>query len=308
MAYYLGVDVGTGSARAGVFDDKGALLAVAKQDIKIWRTGENIVEQSSENIWQAVCYAVRATIKASKIDPSLLKGIGFDATCSLVVLGENGNPLSVSMSGDVQRNIIVWMDYRANKEAAQINQGKYEVLRYVGGSISPEMQTPKLLWLSKHLPQTYQQAWQFMDLVDYLTWRATGALTRSLCTLTCKWTYLAHEERWDENYFRAIGLSDLVEQNFVRIGEKVVSPGTPLAEGLTEEVAKEWGVLPRTAVASGLIDAHAGGLGTVGALEDIEHTMAYIFGTSSCTMTSTQTPTFIVKSAKKQNVIYRQNG
>ena len=59
--------------------------------------------------------------------------------------------------------------------------------------MSPEMETPKLMWLKRHLPETWARAGRFFDLADFLTWRATGSLARSECTLTCKWTYLAHE-------------------------------------------------------------------------------------------------------------------
>ncbi|MGB3897291.1 MAG: FGGY-family carbohydrate kinase, partial [Mesorhizobium sp.] len=65
---------------------------------------------------------------------------------------------------------------------------------------------------------------------------------------------------------------------------------------LTVEAAAELGLEPGTPVAAGLIDAHAGGLGTVGARGDagtLLTRMAYVFGTSACTMTSTRKPTFV---------------
>jgi D-ribulokinase len=48
MAVFAGIDVGTGSARAGLFDATGQLLATAKHPIEIWREAGDIVEQSSE--------------------------------------------------------------------------------------------------------------------------------------------------------------------------------------------------------------------------------------------------------------------
>ena len=92
---------------------------------------------------------------AAGIDPASVAGIGFDATCSLVVLGEGGAPLPVSPGGDRARDIIVWMDHRALDQAARINAGGHAVLRYVGGVISPEMQAPKLLWLREQNPDSY---------------------------------------------------------------------------------------------------------------------------------------------------------
>ncbi len=294
--HFLGIDVGTGSARAGVFDKAGAMLASARRDIAIFHEAGHIVEQSSNDIWRAVCGAVREAVKLAGVTAQSVKGIGFDATCSLVVLGEGGRPLGVGPSGDDERNIIVWMDHRATVQAQAINETGHPVLNYVGDTISPEMETPKLLWLARNRPATFAAAWQFMDLADFLTWRASASLARSACTVTCKWTYLAHEGRWDESYFRLIGLGALADEQFRRIGTEVVLAGTALGEGLTAEAAAELGLEPGTPVAAGLIDAHAGGLGTVGARGEagtLLTRMAYVFGTSACTMTSTREPTFV---------------
>lgn len=293
--YFLGIDVGTGSARAGVFTINGDLLATNSHSISLYREGGSIVEQSSEDIWRAVVNAVRGAMAQADIKPERIRGIGFDATCSLVVLGENGEPLPVGDSNHPERNIMVWMDHRALEQAERINSGNHRVLDYVGGRISPEMETPKLLWLKENRPDIYAKAWQFMDLTDYLTWRATKDLARSICTVTCKWTYLGFEKSWDKDYFQDIGLGDLADESFKRIGTNVVAAGSPLGTGLDTTVAQELGLCPQTPVAAGLIDAHAGGIGSVGAQNGggAEANLAYVFGTSSCTMTSTKDPVFV---------------
>ncbi|MEM5447548.1 FGGY-family carbohydrate kinase [Paraburkholderia guartelaensis] len=289
----VGVDVGTGSARAGIFDSAGRMLASAKHDISVFHESGAIVEQSSTQIWNAVCQAVKEALAQAAISPEQIAGIGFDATCSLVVLGEGGTPLPVGPSEVAERDIIVWMDHRAVEQAERINATGHDVLRFVGGKISPEMETPKLLWLLENRPEVFAAAWQFFDLTDFLTWRATGDLSRSTCTVTCKWTYLAHEQRWDESYFRNVGLGVLADEGFARIGRMIVEPGTPLGSGLTPEAAAQLGLRAGTAVAAGVIDAHAGGIGTVGAQGQPEACLAYVFGTSSCTMTTTRDPVFV---------------
>lgn len=293
MACFIGVDVGTGSARPGVFDDQGSLLGMAKHPLDLHRTDAGHAEQSSAQIWQAVCDSVREAAALAQMDPADVAGIGFDATCSLAVIGASNG---VGASGHPERDVIVWSDHRATEQAARINALGHPVLDYVGGLISPEMQTPKLLWLRENRPQVYASAAQFMDLTDFLTWRASGDLTRSTCTVTCKWTYLAHEDRWDDSYFHAIGLSDLADDGFARIGQRIAPAGTALGQGLTPDAARTMGLRPGTAVATGLIDAHAGGIGTVGATGgagDPRATMAYVFGTSSCTMTSSDRAVFV---------------
>src|SRR5215475_8020791 len=199
---YVGVDVGTSSTRSGVFDQNGKLLAAARHPIQTWHEAGDIVEQSSTDIWNACVTSVRASIAEAAIPPDAVKGIGFDATCSLVVLGHNGAPVSVSGSGEAQRNVIVWMDHRAVAEAHQINETRDDVLRYVGGSISPEMEMPKLLWLKRHLRSSFDAAGHFFDLADFLSYRATGSLNRSMCTVTCKWNFLAHKKGWSAPFFQ----------------------------------------------------------------------------------------------------------
>ena len=299
MAAFIGVDVGTTSARAGVFDERGTLLGTARNPIALWREAGDIAEHSSTDIWQACVAAVRASLREAALSPDKITGIGFDATCSLVVLDENGGPVSVSPSGQHERNVIVWMDHRAVAEARFVNTTKDPVLNYVGGTISPEMQTPKLLWLKRIMPTAYDAAGHFFDLADFLTWRATGSTARSICTLTCKWTYLAHERRWSGDFFERIGLGDLAHDAYRRIGTKIVEPGTALVRGLSPAAAAELGLLAGTPVGAALIDAHAGGIGTIGARGHdgaaalVSKRLAYIMGTSACIMASTPEPCFV---------------
>ncbi len=293
MEALLGIDVGTGSARAGLFDIHGTLLAQASRPIRTWRPGPGLVQQSSAGIWAAIVEAVREVAAG----PHTVQGIGFDATCSLVVLDADGAPVSVDPDGAPGQDVIVWMDHRAGEQAERINATGQPVLRYVGGRISLEMETPKLLWLRERQPQAWARAAHFFDLPDFLTWRATGSLSRSLCSAVCKWTYLGHEARWDEGYFRAVGLGELADEGFARIGRSVLPMGTPVGGGLSARAAAELGLAPGTPVGTSAIDAHAGGLGVIGAAldgtADLRRRVALVGGTSSCHMAVSAEPVFV---------------
>ncbi|MCU4160258.1 FGGY-family carbohydrate kinase [Acidiphilium sp. AL] len=295
----IGIDVGTGSARAGVFTLDGAMLAQAVRPIRQWWPRADFIQQSSTDIWAAVGDSVHAA-RAEAGRNLRVRGIGFDATCSLVVLDRGGAPLSVDPAGAAEQDVILWADHRAHGQAERINAGDHAVLRYVGGRISLEMQTPKLLWLKQNLPEIWRKAAHFFDLPDYLTWRATGAPSRSLCSTVCKWTYLGHENRWDETYFRAIGLGDLADENFARIGTAILPMGAPAGPGLSVEAAAAFGLDAGIPVGTSAIDAHAGGLGVIGAALDgtppddaaFARRLALIGGTSSCHMAVSRTPNF----------------
>lgn len=56
--YFVGVDVGTGSARAALVNAHGRVLQVHVKKIDTWNPQPDHYEQSSDNIWQAVCECV----------------------------------------------------------------------------------------------------------------------------------------------------------------------------------------------------------------------------------------------------------
>lgn len=313
---FLGVDVGTGSARAGLFDEKGRLLGSASSPIQIWKD-KDCIEQSSTDIWHAICSAVKSACSLAKVEAKEVVGLGFAATCSLVAVDSDGSPVSVSWSGDARRNIIVWMDHRAVDQAERINSRNSPVLQYCGGSVSPEMQAPKLLWVKENLQESWSMVFRWMDLSDWLAYRATGDDTRSLCTTVCKWTYLGHAHMqlvngkgsrnmeacgWDDDFWEEIGLGDLVEGNHAKIGRSVAFPGHPLGSGLTPAAAKELGLLAGTPVGTSLIDAHAGGVGVMESVPEREaqvdedaicHRMVLVCGTSTCHMGVSRNKLFI---------------
>ncbi|MBT3341452.1 MAG: FGGY-family carbohydrate kinase [Gemmatimonadetes bacterium] len=308
-AFYIGVDVGTGSARAGVFDSSGVMLGSSVQDIRMWKPHTDHVEQSSDDIWEAVCSTVRAAVAEAGVSADQIRGLGFDATCSLVALDAEDRPVAVNDHGLDAQNVIVWMDHRATEIATEINSTRDDVLRYVGGGVSPEMEIPKLLWLKRHLPDCWQRTARFFDLPDFLTYRATGDDTRSLCSTVCKWNYLGHEPaeqsdsvgHWAADYLQRIGLEDLSSEQFQRIGTRVRPMGEPIGQGLSAQAAQELGLAPGTAVGVSIIDAHAGGIGMLGApidarpptVDDMDARIALIGGTSSCHMAVSLEPRFI---------------
>lgn len=288
---FLGIDVGTGSARAGLFNATGALIGRGSETIATHRPREGFAQQASADIWRAVVSAVRAArAEAGEVD---IAGLAFDATCSLVTSGPDG-PVSVDPAGAEGQDVVLWMDHRAVGEAHEINAIGGEPLARVGGTISPEMQMSKLLWLKRNLPEAWRAATAFHDLPDWLVRRATGTDARSVNSLVCKWGYLGERglagEGWDDGFLSAIGLADLAENGHTRIGTELILPGRP-AGTLSEAAAGELGLAPGLPVAAGMIDAYAGALGTFGARGEGEaapgERLALIAGTSACHIVET---------------------
>jgi FGGY-family pentulose kinase len=274
--HLLAVDVGTASARAGLFDAAGTLLATASAGFDLYKPLDHHAVYRMDEIWQAVCGAVRDTI--ARAPGAVVGGIAFDATSSLVLTARGEPPL------DGAADVFGWMDHRGENEAEEIAATGDRYLDYVGGTLSPEMHLPKLLWLRRNRPAAWARIVAVRDLCDELAYRATGTDRHSVCGLACKFPYLPGDATpWRHELLAGLGISDLVglgqlSQAPGRVGDRhgSLSVGAALAMGLAEGVP----------VSVGLIDAEAGALGVLGRgfLGEMNRTIALIGGTSTCYM------------------------
>ncbi|KAG0311053.1 hypothetical protein BGZ99_010415 [Dissophora globulifera] len=322
---FLGVDVGSGSSRAALITSTGKLLGIHSTPFSTSRPAPDYFEQSSDEIWASICTSVRAVLALAKVDPTHIKGIGFDATCSLVAYTagapDTARPVSISPSSKFQddnRNIIMWCDHRAKNQAIRITETRHDILKYIGGTMSLEMELPKTLWLKEHMPaERWRDIGRLFDLPDFLTWRATGDYFPSRCSVVCKWCYKAGPESgessshtsghgWPADFLRQIGLGEIADEDCQKLcgvgnaGQRVHFAGEHIG-GLTERAAAELGLLPGTAVGGAVIDAYAGAIGTLGAsLNGIQPTVhearkriSLICGTSSCHLVMNDKPIFL---------------
>ncbi|KAJ5929689.1 sugar kinase [Penicillium verhagenii] len=322
LDHFIGIDVGTGSARACIIDAKGDIVGLATENIGLWQPEHGYYEQSTADIWRCICTAVQRAISQHNISPETVRGIGFDATCSLSVFNnETGEPISVTGPGfDSDRNVILWLDHRPVEEAAKINATNHNLLRYVGGKMSIEMEIPKVLWLKNNMPKELFDKCKFFDLADALTHIATGNEKRSFCSVVCKQGYVpvgvdGSVKGWQEDFLNDIGLGDLTTDNFKRMGGVDGVNGDYLSAGelvgyLCEKAATELGLPAGIAIGSGVIDAYAGWIGTVGAkvnlgsdqlndevakndLSQAFSRLAAVAGTSTCHLAMSPDPVFV---------------
>lgn len=300
MPNVIGVDIGTGSVRAALiqFDMEGvaSILSIYSVPITTHNPAPDFYEQNSHEVWSSVVTAVVSCLQragTSKVD-----GIAFTATCSLVIV-----------DGDLDNDIIMWMDHRAVKEAQDITNTKHPRLNQAGGICSPEFSLAKILWLKRNRRDVYDRCLCLLELPDYLTWKCLGSVpidtfSPSICSLVCKWFFeaecdiLMYDVKKDK-FFEEIGLHDLfsTKRNNSRFPTR---PGS--FEGyMADSVKKEMGidVSSQVSVATSIIDAHAGVFGMVTLFSNyfcekeqkqlnIDSILCSIAGTSTCHMVLTR--------------------
>jgi len=191
---FLGLDVGTQSVRAALFDLRGNARAFATAPLDTTFPQPGWAEQDPEQWWRAACTAVPQALASAGAGADAVAGIGLDCTaCTVVACRTDAVPL---------RPALLWMDQRAHREAQEISQTGDASLRFVSGAVSPEWMLPKALWLKRHEPAVYDEARRIVECTDWFMFRLTGEWTLSLNNVTVKWNYDRPEGGWSAALLR----------------------------------------------------------------------------------------------------------
>jgi FGGY-family pentulose kinase len=266
--YVVGIDSGTQSLRAGIFDLAGnpAIYATREYPINFPRVGW--AEQAPADWWECAKATVNECMAKSGVKKQEIAGVSVDGTsCTVVVCQEDGTPL---------RPGILWMDVRAVEQAERVTATGHPVLKYVGGKESPEWMIPKALWLKEREPQTYEKAPRIAESTDWLMHKLTGRWTASLNNVTCKWNYATPQGGWPTELVEQLGIPEILDKwpkDVLALGE--------YAGDLTPRAADELGLPPGIPVAEGGIDAYTGMLGLAVVKPG---RMALVMGSSTCHM------------------------
>jgi ribulokinase len=253
VSHVVGIDGGTESLRAQVFDVSGRSLASASCPYNTSFAPGARAEQDPEDWWRAVGVAVRSAVKDSGISPRDISALCLATTCCTVVaLDQSGRPL---------RPAILWMDVRAESEAAATlatGDPALQVNCAGKGPISAEWMIPKALWIARNEPNIFAQAATICEYQDFMNLRLTGRRCASLNNATIRWHYSTQRGGYPTSLLERIQLEPLLE----KWPSDVLAPGETVGE-LTGQAAENLG-LPRTVkVIQGGADAFIGmpGLG-----------------------------------------------
>ncbi len=251
LSYVIGMDGGTESIRAHVFDLTGRARGVGKCAYATAFPEPGRAEQVPEDWWHACGVAVREAMAAAGIGPELILALAADTTsCTVVALDGQGRSL---------RPALLWMDVRAHREADDVAASGDPALRVNGagaGPVSPEWMIPKSLWIARHQPEVFAAATRIGEYQDYLNLRLTGRWCASLNNITMRWHYQTQHGGWPVTLLERLGLTALRQ----KWPSDIVAAGQPVGP-LTPDAAAHLGLLPGTPVIQGGADAFIGMIG-----------------------------------------------
>lgn len=200
-SYYLGVDVGTTSTKAVLFDKQGGVVECETVFYPLHTPNQLVAEQDPEEIFRAVLTSVRETVRKSGIPADALKLVSFSSAMhSLIAIGKDGKPLTQS---------ITWADTRSAKHAKRIKEelDGHAIYLRTGTPIHAMSPLAKLLWLKEDEPATFEGAEKFIGIKEFIFHKLFGeyVIDHSLASATGLFNLEGLD--WDEGALRVAGIT-----------------------------------------------------------------------------------------------------
>jgi len=296
--YVLGIDFGTESARVLLVDAAdGVEVSVVDYsyasgviDEFLPTTGRRLEPdwalQDPHDYLEVYKTAVPLAVKQSKIDPKDVIGIGVDFTvCTMLPVLRDGTPLCFlpQWRKNPHAWVKLWKHHSAEEEANRLTDRArelgYDFIDRYGGKISSEWIFPKIWQILNEAPEVYAAADRFIEAADWAVWMLVGEEKRNSCAAGYKEIWSKREGYPPNAFFKALDprLEYVVDEKMSR----QIYPLGSRAGGLTIEAAEWTGLVPATAVAVAIGDAHA----SVPGSNVVEPgRMVIIMGTSNCHM------------------------
>ncbi|HID51809.1 MAG TPA: hypothetical protein EYP41_07230 [Anaerolineae bacterium] len=164
----LGLDIGTTSTKAVLFDLNGGEVARgASRPYRTLTRQPGWVEQEPEEVWQAVVTAV------SQITAQIGPDVSVAAIC---MAAQSGSLLPAAADGAPVYPMITWLDGRTQEIIRQWKEaGSEELVKSISGwSLYPGLPLPNIAWLSEHDLLAFTAARRFFSVNDFITHRLTG--------------------------------------------------------------------------------------------------------------------------------------
>jgi len=238
MAYWLGIDVGTGGTRALLVDEAGQVrhaATAAHEDVRMERP--LWAEQRPENWWDAARQAVRNVLAEAKATGKDVRGVGLS--------GQMHGLVMLDVVNQVIRPSLIWSDQRSQPQVDWINRtvGKENVVRYIANPVLTGFTLPKLLWVRDNEPQNFDRLKKMLLPKDYVRFQLTGEFASDVSDASGTALFDVVNRRW------SLGLVDALKLNREILPQ--VYESSDVTGKITAEAARATGLEPGTPVVGG---------------------------------------------------------
>lgn len=200
MIAIIGVDIGTTSIKAILYDEKKQIRAEASVSYPTYRPEPKQAEQNPEEIYQAFLIAVKEVTSLLKENETVSYVSFSSAMHSLIVVDEAGESLT---------NMLIWSDNRADQQVAAWKEEEHQlgVYQKTGTPLHPMSPFAKLLWM-KVETDYLSQANKFIGIKEYIFYRLTGKYVVDYSIASATGLFNIQELAWDKDILETLELKE----------------------------------------------------------------------------------------------------
>ncbi|MFL4499969.1 gluconokinase [Weissella sp. MSCH1] len=198
MEYLIGVDLGTTSTKAVLFDTEGHVIASANKGYKLYRDEPDMAEEDLNEIWEAFVDAMTEVVRGA--NGGKILGVSFSSAMhSLIAFDADWQPLT---------RVITWADTRAVKYTEELKSTGLgqEIYSKTGTPIHPMAPLSKMLWLKNEKPDVYNNAAHYLGIKEYLFHRLFGANKMDISIASGTGMFNIFNLDWDEQALEVTGI------------------------------------------------------------------------------------------------------
>jgi xylulokinase len=245
VSILLGLDVGTGGARALAMDEKGNVVAETSASYPVHSPRPGWTEQDPADWWRAAKEVLGRV--AAKIEDEIV-GLG--------LTGQMHGSVFLDSSDEVIRPALLWNDQRTGEQCEKITRsvGERRLIEIAGNPALTGFQAPKILWLRDEEPENYGKVDCILLPKDYVRLRLTGEHATDASDAAGTLLLDVRRRNWSGEILDAV---ELPSEWMPTVYEGSESTGT-LRKGMAEELGLPAGI----PVAAGGGDNAAAAVGT----------------------------------------------
>jgi xylulokinase len=246
--FLLGIDYGTGGAKATIIDTEGTVRGYAFEEYSMLTPRPGWAEHDARRYWDIACRIIRAAAAEAEIDARDIKAVAASSALpSLVMVDRNHVPVN---------NAYTLMDKRATEQVQWLKDhiGEDRIFNISKNRLEDHPSLVNLMWEKARRPSDFRKVYKALTIDGYLTLRLTG---RATCHYSGAAFYgVAYnllERRFESDILDEIGIPAGLLPDLCRCEDIV---GT-----VTKAAAERTGLAAGTPVAAGQVDCNAGWVG-----------------------------------------------
>ncbi|MEA3334339.1 MAG: FGGY family carbohydrate kinase [Chloroflexota bacterium] len=242
--YLLGLDYGTGGAKACIIDPEGNVLGFAFEEYPFYHDHPGWSEHDPDRYWTVACQMIQECISQARIQPAEIKGLAVSSALpSMVMVDEQHQPIHRAYN---------LMDRRATREVEWLkeNIGEQRIMDITANRIEDHPALVNLLWEKTNRPESYGQIWKALTIDGFITLKLTGRPV--VCHGGAPFYGVAYnlvEESFDQQMLNDIGIDGSLIPEIHR-SEEIIGE-------VTSAAAAETGLAAGTLVCAGQVDFNA---------------------------------------------------